>query len=843
MGLGDIVDGAVDAATDVVDAGVDAATDVVDAGVDAATDVVDAGIDAATGLLNPLGGGGLPLPDVNFEPRTPDGPGFLERINHMILTIDALMTTSDEVLDRFKDFQSGFETYIPLYNDYTGASLDFQTNIVQPYDKLRGIDFTRLGEVAQGCADVADQFNETLDQLNTDVGAHTGNWRGDAANAFLAHIQRFGTASQAIDTDLGRLSETTSESVTAVQQVFRDYTESLLGIDWGDFDSPEIISLLIQVSRMELDVSDLVEKLYDFLGDILGIALPAVGGGGLLGGVPILGDALNWIVDRFGEAVATVLDAFGFGENIEQLVSWVAGIAREYLDATFKAPFEANQQLFESATQTATDATTQGFQPVVDAAGQIQPITFDEAPIDDPGDQQTGPTDESGGQQPHDPPPTGSDGSTTPSQTDTGGSTGGTTPSSTPSGPPSTGTDPSAGTPTGTPGTPQVPQPGVPGQNPGQNPGTQTRPAGLPQGAGWVSDPSKLPPGWTMDPTTGELRPQTGAGSQGGQYSQVPGQTPGMPGVPGQGTPGQGGVPQGLPQGAGWIADPSALPQGWTVDPATGQMFPPNDPAGEAFPEVHSPEGEAALASSAPGGLPGSEVPGGVPGAPGGDGLGGGGEVVVEDGDRKITVSGMDDPNDQVDVTVTEADGSKTTYEISMDENGRPELSPESSGTASLSGDTAGGGHGGGAGGHGGGGGAHGGGAGGGGYGGGGGGGGYGGGGAGGHVGEGVGGSLSGGNVTHASPVSGSSAAMGGSGDLAGVSGGTTGGGTGGHGGSAGAGMMPMGGAGMGGGGEEERRGGAQWQVRGDLLTPEEQAELDRPGSVIDAGPSSQQRR
>lgn len=130
---------------------------------------------------------------------------------------------------------------------------------------------------------------------------------------------------------------------------------------------------------MELDVSDLVDKLYDFLGDILGIALPSLGGG-------ILGDALNWIVDRFGEAVAGVLDAFGFGESVEQLVSWVAGVARDYLDATFKAPFDANRELFDSATQTATEATRAGFQPVIDAAGQIQQITFDEAPIDDPGD-------------------------------------------------------------------------------------------------------------------------------------------------------------------------------------------------------------------------------------------------------------------------------------------------------------------------------------------------------------------------------------------------------------------------------------------------------------------------
>lgn len=826
------IDDVVDAATDVVDAGVDAATDVVETGVDAATDVVETGVDVVTGVGRtalgllpglPFGGGGLP--DVSFEPRTPDGPGFLERLGHRISTMAAFMSTSDEVLDNFKDFQGGFETYIPLYNDYTGASLDFRTNIVEPYDKLRGIDFHRLGEVAGGCAEVADKFNETMETLNTDVGTHTGNWRGTASDAFLAHIQRFGTASQAIDTDLGKIADTTSDSVTAVQQVFRDYTEALLGIDWGDFDSTETISLLIAISRMELDVSDLVEKLYDVVGDLLGIALPSVGGG-----IPLIGDALNWVVDRFGEAVATVLDAFGFGENIEQLVSWVAGVAREYLDATFSAPFDANHELFVSSTQTAAEATTAGFQPMIDAAGQIQPISFDEVPIDDPGDRRDGPTDETGGQQPdqQQTPPGANDDATTPSQT------GPTTPSGTNS--PGQTEQPVGTQPNATPGVPQVPQPELPSQNGGQDTGApQTRPAGLPDNAGWVADPAKLPPGWTTNPTTGEIRPPAG---QDPQYSQVPGQTPGTPTLPKQG------MPEGLPQGAGWVADPSALPQGWTVDPATGEMFAPNDPAGASFPEVHSSQGETALAGDLPGGdVSGDDRPGGdVPG----------GEVVVEDGDREITVSGLSGPGDGVDVTITESDGTKTEYEISLDENGQPELSPDSPGHVELAAHDGGsGGSGGAVGGAAGAGGAGGSGAGdgGGGIGGGGtgggsaggGGAGYGGGGGGSDVSSAVGGSLPAENVTHAGPVSGGGAAMAAGGDLAG--GGGTAPGGGGSSGPSGMGMMPMGAGGTGQGTDDQQRGASNWRVQGDLLSPEEQAELDRPRGVIDAEPADQPRR
>jgi uncharacterized protein YukE len=804
------IDDVVDAATDVVEAGVDVATDVVDAGVDVATDVAETGLDVASGAARTAfgvltGNPASALPDVSFQPRTPDGPGFLERIFHRIGTLGEFMNTSDEVLDNFKGFQSGFETYIPLYDDYTGASLDFRTDIVEPYDTLRGIDFHRLGEVARGCAEVADKFTETMDTLDTDVGTHTSGWRGDASNAFLAHIQRFGTAAKAIDTDLGRIADTTSDSVTAVQQVFRDYTEALLGVDWGDFDSPDTIRLLITVSRMELDVSDLVEKLYDFLGDVLGIALPSLGGG-----IPIIGDAINWVVDRFGEAVATVLDAFGFGENIEQLVSWVAGVAKEYLDATFVAPFDANHELFDSATQTATDATTQAFQPVIDAAGQIQPVSYDDAPIDDPGASST-PNQTDSNNNTSTSSQSDSNGSTTPSQT----SNSSTTPSSsttsssstTPSSADQSSTQPSTTQPTTTP---TVPQPTVPGQQDGTQ---QTRPAGLPPNAGWVSDPSKVPPGWTMNPATGELKPPAG------QDSQVPGQTPGTPTSPKQG------APEGLPKGAGWVADPSALPKGWTVDPATGQMFAPDDPAGESFPEVHSPEGEAALAGDQPGG--------GVPGD--------GGEVTVEDGDRKISVTGLDDPGDEVDVTITEADGTKTEYEIGLDENGRPELGPDSPSSATVStpdtdpggatgagGTGAGGATGGGAGGGTHGGGTHGG----------------GGTGGGGHVGGGGGtggspagtGSLPAGNITHAGPLTAEATAAAGAATGAGAA---AGGGQGG--GPAGMGMMPMG-AGMAGqGGGDEERGPSQWRVQGNLLTPEEQAELDRPRAVIGVDPADKE--
>lgn len=54
--------------------------------------------------------------------------------------------------------------------------------------------------------------------------------------------------------------------------------------------------------------------------------------------------------------------------------------------------------------------------------------------------------------------------------------------------------------------------------------------------------------------------------------------------------------------------------------------------------------------------------------------------------------------------------------------------------------------------------------------------------------------------------------------------------------------MMPMGGAGATGNSNNQERGASPWQVRGDLLSPEEQAELDRPG-VIDVESTDKWRR
>src|SRR5215813_1006006 len=136
------------------------------------------------------------------------------------------LDTSDEALDGAADFQQGFQEYLPLYNDYTGSSLTLQDDIQRPYDELREIDFRRLAEVAERGAAIADEFQETREEINTRVAGVTG-WSGDAANAFLAYIQRFQTAAQTVDGELGEIASATGEAVPAAQSVIAEYADTI----------------------------------------------------------------------------------------------------------------------------------------------------------------------------------------------------------------------------------------------------------------------------------------------------------------------------------------------------------------------------------------------------------------------------------------------------------------------------------------------------------------------------------------------------------------------------------------------------------------------------------------
>lgn len=295
------------------------------------------------------------------------------------------LATSDEALDGAAGFQEGFREYLPLYNDYTGSALSLAADIQRPYDELREIDFRRLSEVAEEGAAVAGALQETRAELNATVAGVT-SWSGDAANAFLAHVQRYQTAAQTIDDELGEIATTTGDAVRATRTVVAEYVETIGEIDFSGFDPPELVRILITIERMAMPVSELIDRLYDGIGDLIGMALPVFssGGGGLFGSIPGVSQVVDAASDVFGDLVGGVLDFFG---GADELLALASRLAREYLDASFRTPFENNLHLLVSAVQIATEGVTEAFQPMMDAAAAVTPEGFTalgEAPEDNP---------------------------------------------------------------------------------------------------------------------------------------------------------------------------------------------------------------------------------------------------------------------------------------------------------------------------------------------------------------------------------------------------------------------------------------------------------------------------
>lgn len=545
-----------------------------------------------------------------------------------------LLDTSDQPLDGAAGFQEGFRTYLPLYNDYTGSALSLSEDIQRPYDELREIDFARLSDVAQRCATVGDDLEEQLEEVNTQVGTVNG-WSGAAADAFRSHIQQFQTAAQTIDEDLEAIAKATGEAVPAAQRVISEYVDAIGDIDFSGFDQPGDIQFMIDVERMLKSVGDVISAVMDWLGDLIGVALPLPGGGGGL-----LGMATNFVMDRVGDVADFVLDALGM--SIDGFLEWIASKVREYLDASFKAPFEANLQLLNDAVEAAKTGVQDAFQPIIDAASAVHQNPFAALPVPPEGN-------------PHQPavsqPPVGTPGGTQPGGTPDGGQPGGGTPG---------GVQPFGGPPTGT--------------QPGATPAGGSSPNGVPNGipVDTLSGPPAGTPSGAPAGTSGGAPPDA---AQGGTPTvpvdlPQPDESLAVTSVPENGDE-PATRPSDLPPGAGWIADPSQLPGGWTIDPQTGELQPPGAPGGWGDPEVHSPEGGDILDGD---GEPGHGGP--MDGTPT--------SISIREGDATLTVCAGGGPDGGIGITMSDGEGHRTEYLIEVGQDGRPELVPAATVAAAV---------------------------------------------------------------------------------------------------------------------------------------------------------------
>lgn len=292
-----------------------------------------------------------------------------------------MIDTSDRALDAAAGFQQGFSTYLPLYNEYTGAALSLARDIQRPYDELREIDFARLTDAARRCQLVASGLAERLDTAGARVGEVSG-WTGAAAEAFRGHAQRVLAAARVIGDDLGSIASATGGAVADGRQVVSEYVAAIREIDFTGFDPPDRLRFMIVIERGACPAGEVLKALMDWLGDVLGVVLPLAvrlrGGGGPAAAVTgLLADMAGGIADH-------VLDALGM--SADAFLHWVAARVRDYLDTSLRARFETNLELLHQAVEAATAGIRAALQPVVDAAQRLPDDPLAPLPTPEPGE-------------------------------------------------------------------------------------------------------------------------------------------------------------------------------------------------------------------------------------------------------------------------------------------------------------------------------------------------------------------------------------------------------------------------------------------------------------------------
>ena len=476
--VGEVVDTGVDVASDVVRYEVDAAGNVVDAAghvlqsqVNAAGEIVDAagGIvgsvrDFATSPFGPLGPIGPPLWGLS---ELADGGSAKAG---QVARLGSGQPNADVILDLASDCVRLFQVWRPRM---VAAGQHPPTTLEQAaalFDRERGMSFATLREDQRRLLDTAALLSDAAQQQQQQTRSLAATWQGDggtAAQAYLAGLaSSSGTVTGAVVDAAVRLGACATDLEKAVSQK----AQSLLPLHQESIGgkSPADVDLLIVASRLDGD------SWVETAGDVLGFIFP--------GPLALFTDSM-----------------------FEEVKLQIAKFARDWLEGVF---FPTYNQAAESFVQICA-ATTDSIRAIYGVAATgfdgLDPAIF--APLGKgvPGPQPPEVAPPAPAKQPPVPSPPTGDGPHPGGGQDLGGGGGSS------AGPVSVPTMPQGAGPVLT-GGPLVPDPGkaVP---PSRLP--ITVPAGLPPGAGWVSDPKDLPTGWTIDSRTGQLRPPDVPGSGG----------------------------------------------------------------------------------------------------------------------------------------------------------------------------------------------------------------------------------------------------------------------------------------------------------------------------------------
>ncbi|MGW0517017.1 WXG100 family type VII secretion target [Crossiella sp. NPDC003009] len=229
--------------------------------------------------------------------------------------------SSDELLLAGEPGLKFFQTFIPLYNEWTFANLDFEQDFNKPYRKLFGIDFAALRADGRNFQGAAEKLTGLHGELHKPFRGLVEHWRGDAAKAAGMHVEKFLQKAKPLPVDIDRIGRWTANNAEIMEGVIRaaaTMTAGLYSADCGGH-MPYAVDDMIKILRGKSSYPALnaLSKVLD------------IGGGGAKSFAGLGGPA--------GQAGAAGLD----------LSAGVLAYLKKCLNEEFVKAFEDKKKVFE----------------------------------------------------------------------------------------------------------------------------------------------------------------------------------------------------------------------------------------------------------------------------------------------------------------------------------------------------------------------------------------------------------------------------------------------------------------------------------------------------------------
>ncbi len=274
---------------------------------------------------------------------------------------------SDELLDDAKMGLDFFRDFIPLYRDWTGGGPLYETDVLDVYNQLRGIDFAAFREDADRLGAVHQALTEQTDEMKHAFRTARQTWQGEAAEAADAKVEGFTEAGTTVCAETEDFAGAISPAMDGIQQVVREYASFVLELGKEmkcAGKTPQETQDEIRKARGDLEFSDLADVGIDDLFSGAWAAFKEHGISLILG---MTFKVPSWLEPGVKEACDTIRNRL-----IEEAKAW--------LDTSFKPEFDAKFSQFQQQSQ----STQQQVQEIYD---KLLGTQISESPFDPPAEK------------------------------------------------------------------------------------------------------------------------------------------------------------------------------------------------------------------------------------------------------------------------------------------------------------------------------------------------------------------------------------------------------------------------------------------------------------------------